>query len=118
MAAVRASEDSNRDMAPLFPSTARSVNANYGEDGAAGKSVWSFPDRLTGAGEAEFGPLLGDGFHHVVAHADFSAPFTLSLGRPFVGGVKPDLGAQARFRRSKVQIIDRRVLDHRNVARR
>jgi len=57
-----------------------------------------FPDRLPPTRQAQLLPLLADGLHHLGVHGDLLAPFAVGFGRPLVGGVQADLGAQARLR--------------------
>src|SRR5580698_1232941 len=76
------------------------------------------PDGFAVAGQAQARPLLGDGAHDVLVHADEASPFALGFGRKLVGRVEPDLGAEPAFGRGEVEIVDRRVLDDGDVARR
>src|SRR6188508_1540804 len=78
----------------------------------------SLPNRLSRARQAEARPLLRHRGDDLVGHADLGAPVALGLGRPFVGGVEADLRAEAGLWGGEIEIVDRRVLDQRDVARR
>src|SRR5690606_270500 len=77
-----------------------------------------FPDRTLVARQTQAIPDVVDPLDHGLVHADLLAPFALGLGLPLVGGVQPDLGAQAALGAGEVQIVDRGVLDDGDVARR
>src|SRR5688572_17784840 len=74
----------------------------------------SAPDLLAAAGQPELAPHRVDLVDHRLVHADLAAPFAGGLARPLVRGIEADLGAEATDRAREVEIVDRRVLDHRD----
>lgn len=63
------------------------------------------------ASDAELLPEVVDPGFDLVGHGNRSPPFPTGFSRPLVGRIDAHLAAQAADRRSKIQIIDRRLID-------
>src|SRR5882724_5600728 len=74
------------------------------------------PDRPAAARQSQTRPLPRDRVDHLLVHPDLPPPVPLGLGWQLGRGVEADLAAEAGLRAGEIEIVDRRVLDHRDVA--